>query len=193
MVGLTGGIGSGKSTVSAMLATHGAVIVDADRIAHEVVEPGTDGLAEVVATFGASVLSADGRLDRPALGRIVFADEAKRKALEAIVHPLVRARSAELVAAAAADAVVINDIPLLAETGAAGNFDKVIVVVASAETRIARMVRDRGMTEDEARSRIAAQATDDQRRAIADIVIANDGTTDELRVAVDRAWKTLVA
>jgi dephospho-CoA kinase len=193
MVGLTGGIGSGKSTVAAMLASLGAVIVDADRIAREVVEPGTDGLAEVVATFGTSVLAPDGSLDRPALGRIVFADEAKRRALEAIVHPRVRERSAELVANAAADAVVVNDIPLLAETGTARRFNKVIVVVADTETRVARLMRDRGMSEDEARSRIAAQATDDQRRAIADIVIVNDGTPDELRASVEQAWQTLVA
>jgi dephospho-CoA kinase len=191
MVGLTGGIGSGKSTVAAMLAALGAVVVDADQIAREVVEPGTDGLAEVVATFGPSVLAPDGSLDRPALGRIVFADEAKRRALEAIVHPRVAARSAELVAAAPADAVVVNDIPLLAETGARGRFDKVIVVVADMETRIARLVRARAITEDEARSRISAQASDDQRRAIADIVIVNDGTPDQLRACVEEAWQTL--
>jgi dephospho-CoA kinase len=192
MVGLTGGIGSGKSTVAAMLAALGAVVVDADQISREVVEPGTDGLAEVVATFGPSVLAPDGSLDRPALGRIVFADEGKRRALEAIVHPRVAARSAELVAAAPADAVVVNDIPLLAETGARGRFDKVIVVVADTQTRIARLVRDRAITADEARSRISAQATDDQRRAIADIVIVNDGTPDELRASVEEAWQTLV-
>jgi len=188
MIGLTGGIGSGKSAVATRLAELGAIIVDADAIAREVVEPGTDGLAEVVAEFGPDVLTATGELDRPALGRIVFADPQRRQALERIIHPRVRARSAEIVTAAPADAVVVSDIPLLVETGQAKNFPVVIVVLAAEDVRVARLARDRGMTEEDARARIAAQATDEQRREVADIVIVNDGTLDDLRVAVDAAW-----
>jgi dephospho-CoA kinase len=189
MVGLTGGIGSGKTTVAKTLAELGAVIIDADQIAREVVEPGTDGLAEVVAAFGPGVLAADGRLDRPALARLVFGDEAKRKVLEGIIHPRVRVRAAEIIAAAPPASVVVNDVPLLVESGLAATFDVVIVVLADVETRISRLARDRGMSEAEARSRIAAQATDDQRRAVADVVIVNDGTPEQLRVAVGDAWR----
>jgi dephospho-CoA kinase len=173
-IGLTGGIGSGKSTVSALLAARGAVVIDADRIAREVVEPGTAGLAAVVEAFGAGVLTGDGSLDRSALAAVVFADPEARKRLDGIVHPLVRARSAELAASAPDDAVVVHDVPLLVETGQAGAYDLVLVVQADPEIRVDRLVR-RGLTEEDARARIAVQATDEQRRAAADVVLVNDG------------------
>jgi len=191
-IGLTGGIGSGKSTVSELLAARGAVIVDADRIAREVVEPGTTGLAAVVDAFGEQVLAADGSLDRPALAAVVFSDPAARARLDAIVHPLVRRRSAELVAAAPAGAVVVNDVPLLVETGQAASFDVVLVVEADPEIRVARLVQ-RGLTEDDARARIASQASDEQRRAVADVVLDNSGTPEELAEQVDRFWAERVA
>jgi dephospho-CoA kinase len=191
-IGLTGGIGSGKSTVSALLVARGALLVDADRIAREVVEPGTPGLAAVVEAFGADVLAADGTLDRPALAAVVFADQAARRRLDAIVHPLVRARTLELAAAAPADAVLVNDVPLLVETGQAGSYDLVLVVEADEKTRVARLVQ-RGMTEEDARARIAAQATDEQRRAVADVVLDNSGTPEELAAQVDRFWTERVA
>jgi dephospho-CoA kinase len=189
-IGLTGGIGAGKSTVSAALAEHGAVVVDADRIAREVVEPGTPGLAAVVAAFGGQVLTGDGALDRPALAAVVFADPAARARLDAIVHPLVRRRATELERAAReadADAVVVHDVPLLVETGQAASYDLVLVVETGDEFRVPRLVA-RGLTEDDARARIAAQATDEQRRAVADVVLRNDGTPEELRAQVDRFW-----
>jgi dephospho-CoA kinase len=188
LIGLTGGIGAGKSAVANRLTELGAILIDADVLAREVVEPGTEGLAEVVAEFGPEVLTPSGELDRPALGRLVFADPQRRQALERIIHPRVRARSAEIVASAPADAVIVNDVPLLVETGQAKNFPLVIVVLAAEDVRVARLMRDRGMTEQDARARIAAQATDEQRREVADIVIVNDGTLEELNVAVDAAW-----
>lgn len=186
-IGLTGGIGSGKSTVSALLARRGAVIIDSDRIAREVVEPGTPGLAAVVEAFGPQVLTADGALDRPALAAVVFADPEARRTLDAIVHPLVRARAKELAAAAPAGAVVVHDVPLLVETGQAGSYDVVLVVEACPETRVARLVQ-RGLAETDARARIAAQATDEQRRAVAHVVLDNSGTPEELAAQVDRFW-----
>ena len=186
-IGLTGGIGSGKSTVSALLAERGAVIVDADRIAREVVEPGTPGLAAVVEAFGERVLTADGALDRPALAAIVFADEEARRRLDGIIHPLVRARAVELAADLPEDAVVVNDVPLLVETGQAGSYDLVLVVAADVETRVARLVR-RGLAEPDARARIAAQATDEQRRAVADVVLDNSGTREQQAEQVARFW-----
>jgi dephospho-CoA kinase len=194
-IGLTGGIGAGKSTVSAALAGHGAVVVDADRIAREVVEPGTPGLGEVVAAFGRGVLTADGALDRPALAAVVFADPEARRRLDGIVHPLVRRRAAELERAAREadeDAVVVHDVPLLVETGQAGGYDLVLVVEAPADVRVPRLVA-RGLTADDARARIAAQATDEQRRAVADVVLRNDGTPEALRAQVDRFWAEHVA
>ncbi|MFE5738474.1 dephospho-CoA kinase [Streptomyces celluloflavus] len=190
-VGLTGGIGAGKSEVSRLLASYGAVIVDADRIAREVVEPGTPGLAAVVEEFGAGVLAPDGTLDRPKLGGIVFADPERLKALNAIVHPLVGARSAELEASAGPDAVVVHDVPLLAENGLAPLYDLVIVIDAAPQTQLDRLVRQRGMTEDEAKSRMAAQATREQRLAIADLVIDNDGPLAELEPQVREVWERL--
>lgn len=192
-VGLTGGIGAGKSAVSRLLASYGAVIVDSDEIAREVVEPGTAGLAAVVAEFGADVLAADGSLDRAKLGGIVFADADRLRALNAIVHPLVRERSAALQEAAGPDAIVVNDVPLLAENGLAGLYDVVVVVDAAPATQLDRLVRLRGMAGDEARARMAAQATREQRLAIADIVVDNDGTPEELARRVRKVWEELVA
>lgn len=193
MVGLTGGIGSGKSAVAQRLAANGAVVIDADRIAREVVAPGTDGLAEIAATFGAGVLGADGGLDRAAMAARVFGDPDARRRLEKIIHPRVRARTRELAAAAAPDAVVVNDVPLLVEAGLAGGYDLVIVVLADVEVRVARLIADRGMTGDEARARVRAQADDDQRRAVADIVITNNGSLVDLRAQVDQVWRERLA
>lgn len=187
-VGVTGGIGSGKSTVAARLGEHGAVLVDADRIAREVVEPGSDGLAEVVSAFGDGVLGADGGLDRPALAAVVFGDSAARQRLNAIVHPRVRTRSAELIAAAPADTVVVQDIPLLVEGGMAAHFPLVVVVHADQEERVRRLVGSRGLSEDDARARIAAQASDDERRAVADVWLDNSGAPADLVAAVDVLW-----
>lgn len=190
-VGLTGGIGSGKSAVAARLAGHGAVIIDSDRLAREVVAPGTEGFAEIVATFGPEVVGADGALDRPALGRKVFGDEAARRRLESIIHPRVRARTAELAASAPEGTVVVNDVPLLVEANLASTYEAVIVVFASEDIRVARLVSNRGLSEAEARSRIAAQATDEQRHAVADFEIVNEGTLEELHTAVDALWERL--
>ncbi|AZS71254.1 dephospho-CoA kinase [Streptomyces lydicus] len=192
-VGLTGGIGAGKSEVSRLLASYGAVIVDADKIAREVVEPGTPGLAAVVEEFGDGVLAPDGTLDRPKLGGIVFSDPGKLKALNAIVHPLVGARSAELEAAAGPDAVVVHDVPLLTENGLAPLYDLVVVVDAAPQTQLDRLVRLRGMAEDEAKSRMAAQATREQRLAVADLVIDNDGPLEALAPQVRTVWERLRA
>ncbi len=186
-IGLTGGIGSGKSTVAALLAARGAVVVDADRIAREVVEPGTPGLAAVVGAFGPGVLAEDGSLDRAALAAIVFADPEARARLDGIVHPLVRARAREVIGQAAPDAVVVQDVPLLVETGQAGAHDLVLVVETDLETRVARLLQ-RGLSEDDARARIAAQATDEQRRAVADVVLDNSGGPEALAEQVDRFW-----
>ncbi len=190
-IGLTGGIGSGKSTVSALLARHGAVVIDADRIAREVVEPGTPGLAAVVEAFGERVLTADGALDRPALAAIVFADPEARTTLDGIVHPLVRARGRELETAAPPGSVVVHDVPLLVETGRASSYDLVLVVRADPQTRVARLVQ-RGLTAEDARARIAAQATDEQRRAVADVVLDNSGTPEQLAAQVDQFWSERV-
>lgn len=192
-VGLTGGVASGKSTVSAILEELGAVVVDADRLAREVVAPGTEGLAEVEKAFGPDVLTVEGELDRPAMGRIVFADPAKRAVLEGIIHPLVRARGAELEAAAGPDAVVVHDIPLLVETGQAGAFDAVIVVEVPAQVQVDRMTGLRGMSEEDALARMAAQATAEQRRAVATYVIDNTGTHEDLRRRVAEVFEELLA
>ena len=190
-VGLTGGIGAGKSEVARLLASYGAVLIDADLISREVVQPGTEGLAAVVAEFGPDVLAEDGTLNRPKLGSIVFADEERRKALGAIVHPLVGRRSAELQEAAGPDAVVVHDVPLLTENGLAPLYDLVIVVDADPATQLDRLVRLRGMSEDDARSRMASQAGRPQRLAVADIVIDNDGPRDALEPQVRAAWERL--
>ena len=190
-VGLTGGIGAGKSEVSRLFGSYGAVIVDADRIAREVVSPGTPGLEAVVAEFGEDVLTADGSLDRPKLGALVFADGDRLAALNAIVHPLVGARSAELEAEAGADAVVVHDVPLLTENGLVPLYDRVVVVDASPATQLDRLVRLRGMAEDDARARMAAQASREDRLAIADFVIDNDGPLESLEPQVRRIWEDL--
>ncbi|NEB01548.1 dephospho-CoA kinase [Streptomyces sp. SID13726] len=190
-VGLTGGIGAGKSEVSKLLVEQGAVLIDADRIAREVVAPGTPGLAAVVEAFGEDVLAEDGGLDRPKLGSIVFADPDRLAVLNSIVHPLVGARSRELESAAAPDAVVVHDVPLLAENSLAPLYDLVIVVDASPETQLDRLVRLRGMTEQDARARMAAQAAREKRLEIADVVIDNDVPLDELRQRVADVWADL--
>ncbi|PPS79857.1 dephospho-CoA kinase [Streptomyces sp. MH60] len=191
-VGLTGGIGAGKSEVSRLLVEHGAVLIDADRIAREVVAPGTPGLAAVVEAFGEDVLAEDGSLDRPRLGAIVFADPEKLAVLNGIVHPLVGERSRALEEAAAEDAVVVHDVPLLTENGLAPLYDLVVVVDADPATQLDRLVRLRGMTEQDARARMAAQATREQRREIADLVVDNDVPLEELRRRVKEVWDELV-
>ena len=183
-VGLTGGVASGKSTVSGILRDLGAVVIDADLLAREVVASGTPGLERVVEAFGPDVLTADGELDRPKLGAIVFGDEEKRRLLEGIVHPLVFERIVELEQAATEEDLVVHDIPLLAESGRADTFDAVIVVDAPEEVQVERMLRDRSWTEEDARARIAAQASRQDRRAIATYVIDNTGTLEELRSRV---------
>lgn len=190
-VGLTGGIGSGKSAVSELLAEHGAVVIDADRLARDVVAPGSPGLAEVVETFGPGVLAPSGELDRAAMGRLAFADRQARERLEQIIHPRVRARAVEIEAAAPPGCVVVHDIPLLVETGQGDRFDAVIVVDAPTETQFDRLTRLRGMTAEQARSRIDAQAARETRLAVADHVIVNDKTLEDLRAAVDRVWVEL--
>ncbi len=190
-IGLTGGIGAGKSEVSRQLAALGAVIVDSDLIAREVVAPGTPGLAAVAAEFGPGVLLPDGSLDRPALGRIVFGDPARLAALNAIVHPLVRARSAELEAAAGQDAIVVHDVPLLAENGLAPLYDLVVVIDVPDAERLRRLTELRGMPEDEARARMAAQATREDRLAVADLVLDNSGDLEQLTARVRELWQQL--
>ncbi|MEU6993571.1 dephospho-CoA kinase [Streptomyces sp. NPDC046465] len=190
-VGLTGGIGAGKSEVSRLLVASGAVLIDADKIAREVVEPGTPGLGAVVEAFGPEILAPDGSLDRPALGAVVFADAEKLAALNSIVHPLVGVRSAELEESAPDGAVVVHDVPLLTENGLAPLYDIVVVVDASPETQLDRLVRLRGMREEDARARMAAQATREKRLEIADIVIDNDGPLDGLAERVGEVWAEL--
>ncbi|WP_433649795.1 dephospho-CoA kinase [Micromonospora zamorensis] len=192
-VGLTGGIGSGKSAVAARLVERGAVLIDADQVAREVVAPGTEGLAEIVAAFSDAVLDDDGALDRVALGAVVFADEKARRRLESITHPRVRARTAELAAAAAPGAIVVNDVPLLVEVGLAPTYHLVIVVQTAVTTRLERLARDRGMDRAEAERRIAAQADDARRRAAADVVLTNDGSLADLHDAVDDLWRQRLA
>jgi dephospho-CoA kinase len=188
-VGLTGGIGAGKSIVSAELAALGAVVVDADRLARKAVEPGTPGLAELVGAFGPGVLAADGTLDRPALARAAFADDTSRRRLNAILHPRIAELTVREFAAAPADAVVIHDVPLLVENGLAPNYQLVLVVTAPPAERVRRLTADRGMTEDEARARMAAQADDEQRAAVADVLLDNSAHRDGVLEAVRRLWR----
>jgi dephospho-CoA kinase len=190
-IGLTGGIASGKSTVSAILRDLGAVVIDADALAREVVAKGTPGLAAVVEAFGPGLLTPDGDLDRAALGALVFADESARKRLEAIVHPLVFERIVDLEARAPEGAVVVHDIPLLAESGRADTFDAVIVVDAPEDLQVARMLRDRGWSRADALARIAAQATPEGRRAIATYVVENSGSLEDLRDRVETVYREL--
>jgi dephospho-CoA kinase len=193
-VGLTGGIGSGKSAVSSALSSYGAVVIDADAIAREVVEPGTRGLAEVVAEFGEGVLTPEGRLDRPRLGEIVFADQARLASLNAIVHPRVAERSGQLMEEALASGakVVVYDVPLLVENGLESLYDVVVVVDAPDEVRVERVSRDRGMPRDQVRARIGAQADRGARLAAADLVVDNSGTREELAERVAGLWSELL-
>ena len=191
-MGLTGGIGSGKSAVSSRLAEHGAIIVDADKLARDVVAPGTPGLAAVAQAFGQGVLHSDGSLDREALGKIVFADPAARRRLEGITHPLIRAETARRFTGLPPDAVVVHDIPLLVEAGMGGGYDVVVVVEAPRELRLERLAL-RGLPREQAEARMANQATDEARRAVADVVLDNSGTLDDLHAQVDALWSDLVA
>jgi dephospho-CoA kinase len=195
-VGLTGGIGSGKSAVSGRLAALGAVVIDGDKVARAVVEPGTAGLAGIVEIFGPGVLRADGSLDRAKLAGIVFSDEAARGKLNAITHPLIhehiRADEAAAVTAGGPDTLIVHDIPLLAEGQRAADFDLVIVVDVPAELQVSRLA-GRGLPEDQARARMAAQATREQRLAIADIVIDNSGTLEDLDRRVTEVWAELLS
>ncbi|MEU4838417.1 dephospho-CoA kinase [Nocardia testacea] len=187
-IGLTGGMGAGKSTVARALVERGAVLIDSDVIAREVVAVGTPGLAALVEAFGSDILAADGSLDRPALAAKAFRDDESRNTLNSITHPLVGQRTAELFAAAAPDAVVVQDVPLLVENHMAPFMNLVLVVDVAAETRIRRLVEFRGVPEDDARARIAAQATDEQRRAAADVLLDNNGPAGAVEAAVARLW-----
>jgi dephospho-CoA kinase len=191
-VGLTGGVASGKTTVSALLRELGAIVIDADALAREVVEPGTPGLEAVAAEFGPEVVGADGRLDRARLGGIVFADPSRRAALEAVIHPLVRARARELESRAPAGALVVHDIPLLVESGQAPGFDAVVVVDVPEDLQVARAVSERSWSEEEARSRMAAQASRAERLAVATHVVDNSGTLEDLRQRVTEVFEELV-
>jgi dephospho-CoA kinase len=196
LIGVTGGIASGKSTVSKRFAQLGAVVVDADALAREVVEPGTAGLAEIERVFGPSVIAPDGSLDRPALGAIVFADADKRAQLNAITHPAIWTRGKQLFAAAEAenpDVIIVYDVPLLAEAAEDRpmKFDSIVVVQADIATRVDRMVNLRGMSRDEAERRLGAQASDDERLRIADVVIDSNGTLEHTREQVDSLWAEL--
>jgi dephospho-CoA kinase len=192
-IGLTGGVASGKSTVAAILRDLGAVVIDADQLAREVVAPGTPGLAQVVAHFGTGVLGPARALDRAALADIVFADVAERRVLEAIVHPLVRSLAREIEIAAGPEAIVVHEIPLLVETGQQDSFDAVIVVDVPRETQIQRLMTHRGLTHDEAESRITAQATREERWAAATYLIENTGTHEDLRRRVTEVFESVEA
>jgi dephospho-CoA kinase len=198
LVGLTGGIASGKSVVSARLAEHGAVVVDADVLAREVVQPGTPGLAEIARQFGTSVIAADGALNRPALGAIIFADADRRAALNAITHPAIWRRAKELFDSAERanpDAVVVYDVPLLAEAASDRpmSFDLIVVVQADAATRIDRLVTLRGLSREDAEARLGSQTTDEQRLSIADVVIDSNGTLGHTLEQADALWERLTA
>ena len=193
-VGLTGSTGAGKSAVSRLLAARGAAVVDADLVAREVVAPGSDGLAAVVAEFGEGVLRDDGSLDRAALGRLVFGDPDARARLNAVLHPRIALRSAELMAVAeegSPDGVLVHDVALLVENGLAPSYDVVVVVDTDPEVAVRRLVEQRGFSEADARARLAAQATREQRLAVADEVLRNDGTEQELAAQVAALWERL--
>lgn len=189
-IGLTGGIAAGKSEAASRFAAHGAIVIDADRLAREVVAPGTPGHAAVVQAFGPTVISNDATLDRGALASLVFADETARTTLNAIIHPLVAARTAELMAAAAPDDIVIHDVPLLVENDLMHRYDSVVVIQAPLSARLARLAR-RGLTPAEAQARIQAQTTDSIRAAAATHLITNDGDLANLHTQVDKIWQTL--
>jgi dephospho-CoA kinase len=190
-VGLTGGIGAGKSELSRRLQSYGAIVIDADQVAREVVAPGTPGLAEVVAAFGEAVLAKDGSLDRERLGEMVFADASLRAKLNAIVHPLVGRRMQELEQAAGEAAIVVHDIPLLAESHLAGNFDEVVVVDVPPRVQSERLSKERGMTAEQAEARMGAQATREERLAVATIVVDNSGSLAELDREAGDLWVEL--
>ncbi|HLV02991.1 dephospho-CoA kinase [uncultured Georgenia sp.] len=192
-IGLTGGIGAGKSTVARELERLGAVVIDADALAREVVAPGTAGLRAVAAEFGDGVLTPDGTLDRAALSRVVFADPHARARLEAITHPLIAVETARRLTDLPEDAVVVHDVPLIVEKGLAGDYDLVVVVGADEEVRLDRLVRDRGMSRQDALARIRAQATDEERRAVADVWLDNSGTPEELLAQVRELWRERLA
>jgi dephospho-CoA kinase len=187
-IGLTGGIGAGKSTVSATFSECGGIIVDGDVIAREVVEPGTEGLAQLAEAFGEDILLPDGALNRPALAAKAFVDDEQRAMLNGIVHPLVGQRRREIIESVPDDAVVVEDIPLLVETGMAPTFPLVVVVTAPIETRVIRLVQQRGMDEADARARIKAQAPEEQRRAIGDVLLDNSGPQEQLVEKVRDLW-----
>jgi dephospho-CoA kinase len=190
-VGLTGGIGAGKSEVSRRLAAQGAVLIDADAIARQVVIPGTEGLAAVVAEFGDGVLQSDGRLDRERLGEIVFADPARLARLNEIIHPLVGQRMAELEKEAGADAIIVHDVPLIAEAQLASGYDLVVVVDAPELEQLERLIKHRQMSQEQAEARMAAQVSRDQRLAIADLVVDNSSSLAELDRQVGDLWGEL--
>ncbi|RJO69247.1 dephospho-CoA kinase [Nocardia panacis] len=192
-IGLTGGMGAGKSTVARVLAELGAVVIDSDVLAREVVAPGTPGLAALVEAFGADILAPDGALDRPALAAVAFSSDSARARLNSITHPLVGARTAELIASAAPDAIVVQDIPLLVENGLAPLMNLVVVVDVDAETRIRRLVEFRGIAESDARARISTQATDEQRRAVADVLLDNSGPAESIEKSVRELWDERLA
>lgn len=193
LIGLTGGIASGKSRAAERLAALGGVHIDADKLARAVVEPGGDALAKIVDEFGPRVLLADGSLNRPQLGSIIFPDADRRAVLNGITHPAVKELAASLIAEAVKadkNAVIVYDVPLLVEAGVRDQhqFDLIVVVHASAQTRVDRLIAQRGMSRQDAAARISSQASDAERLAIADVVINNDGTLDELILQVDQLW-----
>ncbi len=195
-IGLSGGIGSGKSTVAGRFGELGATVIDADQLAREVVEPGHPGLRAVIEAFGPQVLAADGTLDRPALGAIVFADDQERQRLNGILHPLIAARTeqlmAQVLARAGPGAVVVHDVPLLVENGLASRYQLVVIVHASAQLRVQRLIEARGMTADDAWQRVNAQASDEERRAVADVWIDNSGSRQSSMAVVDDCWQDRV-
>ena len=192
LVGLTGGIGAGKSTVARLLSERGAVVIDADSIVRELQQPGTDVFRAIVDRFGEHVVASDGSLDRERLAEIVFRNDDARSALNAIVHPAVYAVMSERIAAVKDDdRIVVLDIPLLAEAGGGGGMDAVIVVEADEDMRVARVVAERGLNAEDVRARIATQASSEQRGALADVIIRNNGTADDLRAQVDDVWEQL--
>jgi dephospho-CoA kinase len=194
LVGLTGGIGSGKSTVARLLDRRGAVVIDADQLAREAIAAGTDGFDLVVAEFGRGVVRPDGELDRPALAAQIFADPGRKAALEAIVHPRVARLFADRVEPYRdTDRIVVYVTPLLVEVGLAPAFDVVVVVTASPHLRVSRVASERGLDPEDVRRRIAAQATDAQRAEVADILLDNDGSLGELEAQVDRLWAEITA
>lgn len=191
LIGLTGGIGSGKSTIARRLRDHGAVVIDADDIAREVVEPGKPALAEIISAFGPQILNTDGTLNRSALAEIVFNDSAKRQMLNDIVHPAVRARTNELFEQCGDNDVIIYDVPLLVESNGMYDFDHIIVASAPEPVRVQRLMENRGMTEAEAQSRIESQASEESRLSIADTVINTGSSLENTYLQVDEFWKSL--